>query len=268
MAFRIYPKPAFIDSIGGGETEAERTYHWGAVETSIEAVVRNGIMATAPPFFLSDAGVMYRGDIKIEQTFWDQWNIDVQYLLRPTGDPSGILDFDNLGGSQWQYNSKATTQSYPVDSPSLHQSQHVTKDGPQGREVVVPQGRRNYQVTYPPGVVTEDYVTYLEGLIGTTNAEVWRSKARGEAMSIGSRGRASNDHQTTVTYNFATGKNLAGMTIGDIADVDKRAFERLNIQFHEDVESAGGADYPIWKPQFVHVERDYDELNFTSAFGF
>jgi hypothetical protein len=62
--------------------------------------------------------------------------------------------------------------------------------------------------------------------------------------------------------------NQSNYTIGEIANISKKAWEVAWVRYEDAVETSDGKQLPTRKPKFVYVDRVYEEIAMSVALGF
>jgi len=267
MSFRLFPKPAFISS--EGDEAPTRSYHYGAIGASDETTVRLAAMSAAPLFIATLFGVLFRGNIRINQAAWKSWDVDIEYIRRPNQIGSYTFDFDTTGGTEHVTNSLETVEKYPSGTaPDYKGAIDVVNHEVRGTERVVPTSRLNVTFAHPVGVITMNYCKYLEDLTGYYNSAPMFGRAAGQMLFLGARASDGSQVEASCTYSFAIRRNWSGVSIGDITGIDKLGWDHHWIKYQEVTTTVGSDSYTVQRPKFVYVERIYDSIDLKTALGF
>lgn len=239
------------------------------VDDDYEALVKAAI-ETASPAEDFDLGLP-RQDIEIERLGEHHWEARVIYqssrgggFLTP-GESS--FNFEIGGGTQHITQSKETIARHaPVDEtpPDFKGAIGVTADSVEGVDIVAPVFNFSETHLFPATQVTESYKGTIFRLVGKTNVSQFRAYLRGEVLFLGAAGarRGTNfDDPWEISFRFAASPNVTGLVVGDITGIDKRGHEYVWVRYADAEDETSGTI--VKKPTSVHVERVYDEGNFS-----
>jgi hypothetical protein len=263
---RIFTLPDGIKSTALNPTEIRR-YKIADVASKNTA---NGIALAATPAIVSTIyGLLYRQDIQISQSAYNQWIVEVPYGPRKAVTGDFTWDFDTTGGTIHITQAKQEVGRFPAASaPDQRGAIGVDGDEVKGTDIIVPAMKINVNFRHPYGVITLPQAKFLANITGTTNATPFLTFPPGEVLFLGARGQDGSEAEATVSYQFAMAANQVGMTIGEIANVSKRAWEVAWIRYQDNIVTSDGKEVPTREPKFVYVDRVYDEIDMATALGF
>lgn len=263
---RIFALPDGISSTGEPPTETHRLKIDGTADknTAISYAIAN-----TPALRSTLYGTLYREDVRVTRSAYNQWMVEVPYGVRKNATGEWTWDFDTTGGTVHITQAKAELRRYPTaTAPNQLGAIAVDGDEVKGVEIVVPAMKINVQFKHPLGVVTLAKAKFLSNITGRTNSDTFLSFAPGEVLFLGARGSDGSEAEASVSYQFAMAANVTGQTIGSVAGVAKRAWEVAWIRYQDTVTSGGGTNQPTRVPKYVYVDRVYDEIAMASALGF
>ncbi len=267
----LIEKPQFVDCDG-----VTKTFHYIVHGSRSEDVSRNFFLAGTSDVIAASWGTLYRQKPYLRQTAYDQFDVDVTYGLTNPNVGQWNLDFDTGGGTVHITFSKESIKRYSSSTselggaaataiPKHNTALGVDKTGEaKGTEKVIPALKFNVQYNHALATVTPAYMKYLHNLTGLVNSTTFFQFAAGEVLFLGARGSDGTHAESSLTYSFAASPNSTGLTIGDIAGVDKKGWEYLWITF-KDAVSANNKAAP---PEFVYIERLYDTTPLAAMLGF
>jgi len=261
---RIFHVPDGISSTANPATETHKLRIADVFDKNTAVAYA---IASTPSLVSTVHGILYRDDVRVTQSAYNQWNVEVPYGTRKTGDFT--WDFDTTGGTVHINQAKEELRRYPV-ATAPNQLGAIAVDGNEvkGIETIIPAMKINVQFKHPLGVITLAKAKFLSNITGMTNSDAFLSFAPGEVLFLGARGSDGSDAEATINYQFAMAANVEGQTIGSIAGVAKRAWEVAWIRYQDTITVAGGNDQPTRVAKYVYVDRVYDEIAMTTALGF
>lgn len=263
---RIFTVPDGISSTGNPPTETHKLKIEGV--TDKDTAVAYAIAST-PSLVSTIYGILYRDDIRVDRVAYNQWTVEVPYGSRKNETGEWTWDFDTTGGTVHITQAKEELRRYPTaTAPDQLGSIAVDGDEVKGTEIIIPAMKINVQFKHPLGVVTLAKAKFLSDMTGKTNSDTFLTFAPGEVLFLGARGSDGSAAEATISYQFAMAANVTGLTIGDIAGVAKRAWEVAWIRYEDTITSADSKDRATRTPQFVYVDRVYDEVAMVTALGF
>lgn len=241
------------------------TSRWRSTGSISATYVRSyAVGATPQVVAIPSLGTLYRQDIQIEPGGNDLYYITTPYGPNPSEGELKI-DFDTTGGTVSVKNSKETKGSYGSGTvPDLNTLIGVEGDQVHGTEVVIPALKLSVTVSHPLGIITLPQIKAIAEITGTINSSTFLSFAAGEVLFLGATGSDGTNTPVSITYQFAMSKNASGLTIGAITDIAKRGWDYAWISYKDDVVSS----HLVKLPEFVYVERVYEETDLAAVLGF
>lgn len=222
-------------------------------------------LGASSPVWITAGQVLYRQDVRLDHRGNGIWHVDIPYGPENKQVGQWDFDFDTQGGTIRIFQSKSTTKFAAAGVAPDHQGAiDVQGREVRGTEIVIPALRMNYSFRHPAGVVNEAFARSLARSTGRTNNATWHGFAAGECLYLGGSGKAGSSTESTITHSIACSENVTGLTIGAIANIAKKGWESVWISYEDDEDQ----DRPVRKPEFVYVERVYDEMNFAAVLGF
>lgn len=263
---RIIALPDGIDSTGMEPTQTRR---YKITEVSNINTANAYAIASTPAIISTTYGLLFRQDIRIRRSAFNQWMAEVPYGPRKSVTGDFTWDFDTTGGSIHITQAKAEVGRFPsASAPDQKGAIAVDGDEVKGTEIIVPAMKINVNFRHPLGVITIPQAKFLSTITGTVNSDVFMTFAPGEVLFLGSRGSDGTDAEATVSYQFAMAANQSGVTIGSITGVAKKAWEVAWIRYKDNIVTADSKDVPTREPKFVYVDRVYEEIAMAAALGF
>lgn len=261
MAIQLFERPNSRQSSG---REPEVIFTFGSVGEVNEQTVHAYVLINTPTSYASIYGTLYRQDIQLDPVGFDQFTITVPYRRNNRTPGSYSWSFDTTGGTALVVMSKETRASYPAGAPDHKQLIDVQGDTVNGTEIVIPSGRFTVNFRHPLGVVTQAKMNQLMDLTGTVNDSPFFGRAAGEVLFLGATGSDGSDAEAELAYQFAVSKNATGLSFGDIAGVAKKGWDVVWVRPESGVDTGNS----VKKPQFVYVERVYEEVDLATELGF
>lgn len=226
---------------------------------------------SATPAIISTVyGVLYRQDVAVNRSAFNQWMVEVPYGTRKNVTGDFTWDFDTTGGTIHVTQAKEEVGRFPsASAPDQKGAIGVDGDEVKGTEIVTPALKINVNFRHPLGVITLPQADFLAEITGTVNSTVFLGTfAPGRALFLGARGSDGSEAEATVSYQFAIGKNQINQTIGSITGVSKKAWEHAWVKYKDTIVTADGKEVPTREPKFVYIDRNYEEIDFAAALGF
>lgn len=222
----------------------------------------------APAVIPSAAGILYRGDIRIDPAGHSLWDVSVPYGTRKQQTGSYTWSFDTTGATVRITSAREHVASYPSgDDNDPHKGTiGVTKDGDvEGTDIIIPVLKLQVQFRHPLGVVSLPFAKKLARLTGTTNSSPWLDSnfAAGELLFLGAQGSDGSEAEAEITYNFAASENVNDLSFGNISGIVKAGHHYAWVEYKDAVSDGK----PATQPARVHVEKVYGEANFAAEFG-
>lgn len=263
---RIIELPDGISSTGNPATETRRLK---IVDVTDRVTAVSYALAATPPIVATIYGILHRDDVRVTQSAYNQWMVEVPYGVKKNITGEWTWDFDTTGGTVHITQAKEELRRYPTaTAPNQLGAIAIDGDEVKGTEIVIPAMKINVQFKHPLGVVTLAKAKFLSDITGTTNNDPFLSFAPGEVLFLGARGSDGSEADATISYQFAMAKNVTGLTIGGVAGVAKRAWEVAWIRYQDTVTAADGSDRKTRVAKFVYIDRVYEEIAMASALGF
>ena len=267
MTFRFCEKPAHADA----SFESESRKYTASGETDQTLVHALAFNAT-PSIITHISGLLYRQNVSIRQTAYNQFDVEVAYGKGDQSLGSYTWDFDTTGGTVHITSSKETVKEYPTGIAPLYGGAigvNKTKDEVAGIDITIPALRLNVRYRHPAGVVTIAKVKALSALTGMVSSTPFLGFAAYETLFLGARGSDGSDADAEIGYSFAMSPNATGLTIGSaLSGIDKRGWDALWVSFESDTDTPGADPLPILKPKYAYVERVYETVDLASQLGF
>lgn len=250
--------------VRGNPAGIDLRYHLAGVIDDVAAW--SYALGNTTPMWIAAGQVLYRQDVQLDHRGNGLWSVSVPY--GPENKQVGQFDFDydTQGGTIRIFQAKAT-QVFPAGGPDNKDAIDVQGNDVRGAEIVIPALRMNYTFRHPLGVVNEAFARNIARNTGKTNNKKWHGFEAGECLFLGSTGRSGSQSEASVGYSIACSENVTGLTIGAIANVAKKGWESVWISY-KDVEVAGPPKARVKQPEYVYVQRVYDECDFAAVMGF
>lgn len=246
-------------------TPANGTYRFVIADESDAATVQAYAIAMTPSLITTSSGLIYRQDVRLNRTAYNQWAVEVPYDGRKNETGEWTWDFDTTGGTIHISTAKEEIARYPVGTaPNQLAAIAVDGDEVRGIDIVIPAMKINVTFNHPLAVVTLAKAKFLSDITGMVNSDSFLTFAPGEVLFLGARGSDGSTADAVVNYQFAMAKNVTGQTIGSITGVAKKAWEVAWIRYEDTITSS----LPTRVAKFVYVDRVYDTVAMAPAFGF
>lgn len=243
------------------------TLNYVATGTQDEQYVHSYALAATPSIYPTIYGTLYRQDIQVEPGGFNVFYVTVPYGKHKHATGQFRLSFDTTGGTVTIKASKETKGKYAKPgqtAPKTNGAIGVNGDNVEGTEIVIPALKLTVHFRHPHGVITLPRIKALANITGTINSTPFLTFAPGEVLFLGCSGSEGTDAETEVTYQFACSANADNLTIGEIAGIAKRGWDHLWIKFSSETDAGS----PVMQPQYVYVERVYEEIDLAMALGF
>lgn len=262
MSIRWEERPGSRAVVGG--TSATRTDLYYLAGTADQSVAYALATSYSAPFAEAGGQILYRQDVKLSHEGHDLWYVEIPYARKSQEPASWRISSATSGRTQRIYQSKNTTKYGPANPPDHKGAIDVHNDEVRGAEIVLPSTRFTYEVTWPQGVVTEQFMIAVGAQVGKSNLNQWHGMKRGEALFAGHSVEQGSSQKTVMRYEIDYSPNLENATIAGIANINKKGWE-LAWELRVDKDDQG---HPIKPAKWIYVERVYDEIDFTSVMGF
>jgi len=265
MAFKFFERPS-------SPTITSQSYQstWGASGTTDGNYVRNYAIGATPALVAGLNGTLYRQDIEVSSAGWQLWDVTIPYGPLPSQDGASAAgsslkwSFDTTGGTVRARVSKEAVASFPGGGPDFGGLIDVKDKVAQGVDVVIPSLTLNVEVDHPAGILTLAQAKALMRLTGKTNSTPFMTFSAGEVLCLGASGSDGTNVAATVSYQFACSENVTGLTIGAISSIAKKGWEVIWLLTKEE----DATTHIATTPEYVYVERVYDEADFPAVLGF
>jgi hypothetical protein len=286
MTFQFIRIPEHHES---SDNPPSLTQYWRASGEPAAATVKAFAQSGTPITVATINGTLFRDDIQLKQTAYNQYDVAVIYSSRNLQQALGLQvgewtwDFDTTGGSvhiTWakeevgRYKSGANPGG-PLVAGVPDQKGQIGVDGNNvnGVDIVIPLMKINVQFRHPPGYMTLGKARYLSSVTGTVNSDTFLTYSPGEILFMGSRGGNGSATESTVSYSFLASPN-ATLTVGDIQNIARKGHEVLWIAYQDESVFSGNTPggnpemVPVRVPKYAYVDRVYDPIPMAAAFGF
>jgi hypothetical protein len=264
MSIRFFPIPDGIETTASPPTYISK---WKSVGEHRETVVNAYAIAFTPSIVATIYGILYRQDIKVTKTAYDQYSISVPYGTRKNETGEWTWDFDTTGGTVHITNGKSERR-YPSTAPDQKAAIAVDRDQVNGTDIIIPAMKINVSYKHPQGQITLAQAKFLNSITGMTNSAPFLTFAAGEALFLGARGADGTATDATVSYQFAMSANANNLTIGAVANIVKKGHEVAWIKYEDNTETISGTIRQVRVPKFVYVDKVYEETDLATALGF
>lgn len=263
---RIFPVP---DGISTTANPPSQTHRLKIAEITDENTAISYAMASTPALVSTPFGILYKQDVRVNRSAFNQWMVEVPYGPRPNETGEWTWSFDTTGGTVHITQAKEELRRYPT-ATAPNQLGSIAVDGNEvkGVEIIIPAMKINVEYSHPLGVMTLARAKFLANITGTTNNDTFLSFAPGEVLFLGANGSDGTTADAKVGYQFAMATNVTGQTIGSIAGVAKRGWEVAWIRYHDTITVADSKDQPTRVAKHVYVDRVYEEIAMAAALGF
>lgn len=287
MSFQFIRIPEHTESTDNPPTLVQ---YWKAVGSANPAFVKAFVQTGTPITVATINGTLFRDDIQLRQTAYNQFEVAVPYGARSRQPSRGLevgewtWDFDTTGGSVHITYAKEEVGRYKVgangDGPLAAEVPDklgligVKPETVEGADIVIPLARFGVTFRHPPGAITIPRFKYLAGITGSTNSDTFMTFAPGEVLFLGGRGGEGSQTESTVNYQFLASPN-AILNIGGIQNIARKGHEVLWV-LYEDAEVATGRSDSNGNPEkiatrkakYAYVDRVYDAVPLATALGF
>ena len=270
MGFSFVQRPNHLEVSG-----TSLVAHWRATGSTNNLYVERFAQVATPSIATTLNGVLHRQQTTLQQSGYNQFDVDVTYGQRKNEIGEWTFDYDTTGGTVHISNSKETVSRYPQndpaqdgDAPDMKGAIGVDGDQVKGVPIVIPVMKVNVTYKHPQGVITMDRAMFLASITGTVSSTPIFGRPAGEVLFLGSRGSDGTTAPATATYQFAISPNVSGMTVGSIADIVKAGHDVAWISYKDDTDTTGTTKKAVRVPQYVYIERVYDRIDLANALGF
>jgi len=242
---------------GSNNTTALRAYLTGVVPATYDGLVYRSLSWDQVGHEIYDFTATY---LEADRT-------DREHKLTTGG--SSLFSFDTTGGSVMittsRYGTTRYAQGVAADDPSIPDFDgaiNVAEGDVKGTTIVIP--ALNFRLKKRIALATIDtaWLKAQAGLTGTVNNAVYNDFAAGELLFRGCSGQQGTDADPEVTWHFSASANLAGLSIGQIANVAKKGHEYLWVLFEPVDQNA--SKFTVRQPKAAYVEKVYQEADWSS----
>lgn len=235
-------------------------------------------IAASPAIVAQASGILYRQDVKLSQTAFDAWDVEVPYDREKSIVGEWTWNFDTTGGTVHLTTSKQTLHKYKradvTESIPDHKGSIDVQDSEvRGIDIVIPTMKFNVSYRHPSGVITTAYARYLQSLTGLVNSTPMLGWGPYEVLFLGATGSDGTTSDAEVGYQFAMSTSATNLSIGGLTWKDasgntvpivKEGWNPIWITYEDNVDNSN----PIKKPKFVYIERVYNTVDMAAALGF
>jgi hypothetical protein len=267
-------------SVGSGlnleSRSFKRSYYIRSTDSAQEALdnlARNTPLTREVSFpFPKDDGtiesrnvLLYRQPLTVTRVGFQLYEAEVEWNLR------SMTEFDiterghSTGGTQHIIGSFFTAGHSP-DAPDSHSLVGYSVDTNEvtGCEIIVPQVELEIEVSYPQGIVTDDYLSGCENLTGYVNNQKWRRWNAGQVLYKGAEFSRGVSECTRVVHYLGIEKNLTDVTICRLPHITKEGWDFLWFR----CEDAPDKGFPVKVARHWYVDRVYPRADFKSVLRF
>lgn len=232
------------------------------------------ILDTTAPLLVD---TLARQSIEVEEEHVDEtdadaciWTGTAQYGLpgaasqTPPSTGDSVFSFDTSGGTQHITVSRETVGAYGTNASVSDYGKAIgwEKGSIQGTDITVPIYTWAETHYLANSIVTSGYRGALFTLTGRTNNASFKGMAAGECLFMGASGtKRSSGEDWEINFRFASSPNRSGITIGSIANIEKKGWEYMWVFYKEKKHGTLKEFVPV--PQRVYVERVYEDGDFS-----
>lgn len=243
------------------------------VEGTTDETVAHAIALSGTPDIITHAsGVLYKEDVRIKGTNSSSvWYADVTYAPRSRTIDTGSyrISFDTAGGTVHISQSKETVNKYPsATAPDYKGNIGVRGEEIDGTDIVIPALKIVVDFRHPSGVITLAKIKQLASYTGYVNSAPFLTFDAGEVLFLSARGSEGDASETEISYSFAMSQNATGLSIGDVTGITKKGWHIAWVANKSVTETVGSNKFKVTRPEFVYVERVYDEIDLRTILGF
>jgi len=143
----------------------------------------------------------------------------------------------------------------------------VTDETVEGVDIVIPAMQFHFDFRYAKATITPAYMKSMMDATGTTNDALWLSLfPANSVLFMGAEGSQGIKSDPTHRHSFVYSKNLTDQVIGAITGIAKKGHEYVWVVHEETIDAT--SKRKTKKPIQVHVEKVYEESNFSTLFPF
>ena len=212
---------------------------------------------------------MARESVSWDRVGFGKWEFTVRYSTLAPEVGSITVNIDTQGGQILQTYAYDQTSfaadpgSGALDVPDFGNAIDVQDKKPQGVQRIIPALKINVRAkiaTEYLGASPLAYAKVVSSLTGTyNNTPMFGGQfAAGELLFTGGSGEIVSENPS-LTFTFLASANVSGLTIGDIAGINKLGHDYLWFAYYEDKDTTTGL--PVSKPRAAYVSRVYGPGN-------
>jgi hypothetical protein len=262
MSIRWEERPGSRQVTGGSQASRVDLYYLAG--TADQATAYALAISYSSPFAEAAGQILYRQDVKITHEGHTLWYVEIPYA-RNTQEPlTWRVTSATTGRSQRVFQSKQTTVYGPANAPDHKGAIDVVNGEVRGAEIVLPSTRFTYEVTWPQGMVTEQFMIAAGAQVGKYNLNPWHGMKAGEALFAGHSVEQGSNQKTTMRYEIDYSPNLENATIAGINNINKKGWD-LAWEYRQDKIDQ---QQPVKPAVWIYVERVYESVDFASVLGF
>lgn len=261
MALAIYEAFPSRDTTIGDKPSIDLSYV--IMGTRDDTLARSFLAAMTPTVYSN----LLRQSLQLKETAPETWECTVRYgATKEPEKGDWKWEFDTTGGNQKITQSKENVHNYAPagkNAPDFKGAIGVTDDSVEGCEIIVPQFKWTETHQLDAATVTWTYSQTLYDLTGKTNAAAFRGFGIKQVLFHGAKGSqsAKNPDLVEMTFSFAASRDAAGLVVGDINGIAKKAWEYLWVRYGTIEDTY--AKKLVKRPTSVHIERVYDSGDFS-----
>lgn len=301
MTLRIFAIPEAQEST---ENPPTLTQFYKSAGSDNAAEVRATAQISAPLAVTTVNGTLFRQDIQIRKSAYQQFDISVSYGAkagnRNAGNKSGLQvgewtwEFDTTGYTATIRQSLQTVGRYraindpPATQPDVtvpSQNGAINIENGEIKGVDIPIPGMNFVITQrsAAGFVTLARARELMQVTPSVNSLTWLGFEPGEVLYKGTRGSDGTETDATLTHYFEMSPNVTGMVFGDpqqpqnqIKNIAKRGHDYIHVKHEEELvdgpyDPSVPGDFvkvPVIIPKYVYVERVFEYRDLSAILGF
>lgn len=237
------------------------------------------LIANAPATFTGQKGTMVPKKYAASATAdkLGRFTGTVTYnLYGPKQTGETVFNFNTTGGTQHISFSKGNVARYPSgtgtgSAPDLGGAINVSSNDVGGTDITIPAFGFSATMYCSSGLVTSSFVNNLYLLTGKTNSGTWSatidgiglSFQDGEVLYLGAQGSRRGIGDVEITHNFAFSPNATNLTVVNFTGIAKKGWEFIWVRLNQNSLGTGTNVTINALPQFVYVEKVYDQSAFS-----
>lgn len=241
------------------------------IDDVVDDLAAKSLLISSTPATYDD---LIREEIGIRPIFVDteilagRWDAFVRYVQPSYNVGDSSYEFEIAGETVNRKFALAHVADFgkpgvPANKIANHRGAiNVGKDGqPDGADVRVPIWNWSETFIFAPAAITAAFKQNLYAVcVAPVNNAAFRGFAAGEVLYLGTTGRYSRSQgYWELTYRFAASPNVTNLTVDTITGVAKKGWEFGWVEF----EPVKDGTNLVARPEFVHVEKNYAESDFT-----